>query len=119
MIAPYELADGRLSVGQVRIGKRVFVGNSGMVGQGLNLPKGSLVGVLSAAPRKAKRNKSYLGMPPERLRRASQDTDSSSEAPSSPTPSPSSNAGCAPPNSPRYHPDERTRPGRRGATLRA
>jgi non-ribosomal peptide synthetase-like protein len=77
MIAPYELADGRLSVGPVRIGKRVFVGNSGMVGLGRKLPKGSLVGVLSAAPRKAKRNKSYLGMPPERLRRASQDTDSS------------------------------------------
>ena len=77
MIAPYELSDGRLSVGTVRIGKRVFVGNSGMVGPGRKLPKGSLVGVLSAAPRKAKRNKSYLGMPPERLRRANQDTDSS------------------------------------------
>jgi non-ribosomal peptide synthetase-like protein len=77
MIAPYELSDGRLSVGAVRIGKRVFVGNSGMVGPGRKLPKGSLVGVLSAAPLKAKRGKSYLGMPPERLRRASQDTDSS------------------------------------------
>jgi len=77
MIAPYELGDGRLSVGPVRIGKRVFVGNSGMVGQGRKLPKGSLVGVLSAAPRKAKRGKSYLGMPPERLRRPSQDTDNS------------------------------------------
>ncbi|HWG23387.1 Pls/PosA family non-ribosomal peptide synthetase [Actinospica sp.] len=77
MIAPYELSDGRLSVGTVRIGKRVFVGNSGMVGHGRKLPKGSLVGVLSAAPRKAKRGKSYLGMPPERLRRANQDTDSS------------------------------------------
>ena len=77
MIAPYELADGLLSVGQVRIGKRVFVGNSGMVGLGRKLPKGSLVGVLSAAPENAKRNKSYLGMPPERLRRASQDTDTS------------------------------------------
>jgi non-ribosomal peptide synthetase-like protein len=77
MIAPYELSDGRLNVGTVRIGKRVFVGNSGMVGPGRKLPKGSLVGVLSAAPRKAKRNKSYLGMPPERLRRANQDTDSS------------------------------------------
>ena len=77
MIAPYELSDGRLVVGTVRIGKRVFVGNSGMVGAGRKLPKGSLVGVLSAAPRKAKRNKSYLGMPPERLRRPSQDTDSS------------------------------------------
>ena len=77
MIAPYELSDGRLSVGTVRIGKRVFVGNSGMVGPGRKLPKGSLVGVLSAAPRKAKRGKSYLGMPPERLRRANQATDSS------------------------------------------
>ena len=77
LIAPYELSDGRLNVGTVRIGKRVFVGNSGMVGLGRKLPKGSLIGVLSAAPRKAKRNKSYLGMPPERLRRASQDTDSS------------------------------------------
>lgn len=77
MIAPYELAEGMLSVGAVRIGKRVFVGNSGMVGLGRKLPKGSLVGVLSAAPTKAKRGKSYLGMPPERLRRASQDTDSS------------------------------------------
>ena len=47
------LADGRLTVGQVRIGKRVFVGNSGMVGLGRKLPKGSLVGVLSAASRKA------------------------------------------------------------------
>lgn len=77
MIAPYELSEGMLSVGAVRIGKRVFVGNSGMVGLGRKLPKGSLVGVLSAAPTKAKRGKSYLGMPPERLRRASQDTDSS------------------------------------------
>ena len=77
MIAPYELAEGMLRVGQVRIGKRVFVGNSGMVGLGRKLPKGSLVGVLSAAPAKAKRGKSYLGMPPERLRRANQDTDSS------------------------------------------
>jgi non-ribosomal peptide synthetase-like protein len=77
LIAPYELAGGRIELGRVRIGKRVFVGNSGMVGPGRKLPKGSLVGVLSAAPRKAKRGRSYLGMPPERLRRASQDTDSS------------------------------------------
>ena len=77
LIAPYELAGGRIELGRVRIGKRVFVGNSGMVGQGRKLPKGSLVGVLSAAPRKAKRGRSYLGMPPERLRRANQLTDSS------------------------------------------
>jgi len=75
MIAPYEMAGGWLRVGHARIGKRVFVGNSGMVAPGRKLPKESLVGVLSAAPHKAKRGKSYLGMPPERLRRPGQDVD--------------------------------------------
>ncbi|GAA2021899.1 non-ribosomal peptide synthetase [Catenulispora yoronensis] len=75
MIAPYEMAGGWLRVGQSRIGKRVFVGNSGMVAPGRKLPKESLVGVLSAAPQKAKRGKSYLGMPPERLRRPGQEVD--------------------------------------------
>ena len=75
MVAPYEMAGGWLRVGQARIGKRVFVGNSGMVAPGRKLPKESLVGVLSAAPQKAKRGKSYLGMPPERLRRPGQDVD--------------------------------------------
>ncbi|MEY9931618.1 non-ribosomal peptide synthetase-like protein [Catenulispora sp. GP43] len=75
MVAPYEMAGGWLRVGHARIGKRVFVGNSGMVAPGRKLPKESLVGVLSAAPHKAKRGKSYLGMPPERLRRPGQDVD--------------------------------------------
>jgi len=75
MIAPYELAGGWMRVGESFIGKRAFVGNSGMVAPGRKLPKESLVGVLSAAPAKAKRGKSYLGMPPEKLRRAGQDVD--------------------------------------------
>jgi non-ribosomal peptide synthetase-like protein len=75
MVAPYEMAGGWLRVGHSRIGKRVFVGNSGMVAPGRKLPKESLVGVLSAAPQKAKRGKSYLGMPPERLRRPGQEVD--------------------------------------------
>ena len=75
MVAPYEMARGWLRIGEVRIGKRVFVGNSGMVAPGRSLPKESLVGVLSAAPQKAKRGKSYLGMPPERLRRRGQSVD--------------------------------------------
>ncbi|MFL6114717.1 MAG: Pls/PosA family non-ribosomal peptide synthetase [Catenulispora sp.] len=75
MVAPYEMAGGWLRVGPARIGKRVFVGNSGMVAPGRKLPKESLVGVLSAAPHKAKRGKSYLGMPPERLRRPGQEVD--------------------------------------------
>ncbi|WP_369125528.1 Pls/PosA family non-ribosomal peptide synthetase [Catenulispora pinisilvae] len=77
MVAPYEMAGGWLRVGHARIGKRVFVGNSGMVAPGRKLPKESLVGVLSAAPHKAKRGKSYLGMPPERLRRPGQEVDDS------------------------------------------
>ena len=75
MVASYEMFGGRLRVGEVRIGKRVFIGNSGMVGPGRKLPKESLVGVLSAAPSNAKRGRSYLGMPPERLRRPGQDVD--------------------------------------------
>jgi non-ribosomal peptide synthetase-like protein len=75
MIAPYELAGGWMRVGEATIGKRAFVGNSGMVAPGRRLPKESLVGVLSAAPAKAKRGRSYLGMPPERLRRSGQTVD--------------------------------------------
>lgn len=97
MIAPYELSDGRLSVGTVRIGKRVFVGNSGMVGHGRKLPKGSLVGVLSAAPRKAKRNKSYLGMPPNdcvvRIRTRTARSPTTRRASSRPCAPPSNCAG--------------------------
>jgi non-ribosomal peptide synthetase-like protein len=41
------------------------------------LPKGGLVGVLSAAPSKAKRGSSYVGMPPVKLRRSVTKTDKS------------------------------------------
>jgi non-ribosomal peptide synthetase-like protein len=69
MVAPYELVAGRLRVDRVRIGKRAFLGNSGMTAPGRNLPKDGLVGVLSAAPKKARAGSSYLGMPPIELRR--------------------------------------------------
>ncbi|WP_343947679.1 Pls/PosA family non-ribosomal peptide synthetase [Nonomuraea longicatena] len=74
-VAPYELAGGRLRVGHVRIGKRAFVGNSGMTAPGRKVPKDGLVGVLSAAPKKAKAGSSYLGMPPVKLRRTAQKGD--------------------------------------------
>ncbi|NUR90674.1 MAG: amino acid adenylation protein, partial [Nonomuraea sp.] len=77
MVAPYELDGGRMRIDRVRIGKRAFLGNSGMTAPGRKVPKDGLVGVLSAAPKKTKAGSSYLGMPPVELRRTVQDTDRS------------------------------------------
>jgi non-ribosomal peptide synthetase-like protein len=77
MIAPYELGGGRLKVARARIGKRAFLGNSGMTAPGRKVPKGGLVGVLSSTPKKAKRGSSYLGMPPVKLRRTAEPSDQS------------------------------------------
>ncbi|WP_328808478.1 Pls/PosA family non-ribosomal peptide synthetase [Nonomuraea montanisoli] len=76
-VAPYELAGGWMRIDHVRIGKRAFVGNSGMTAPGRKVPKDGLVGVLSAAPKKAKAGSSYLGMPPVKLRRTAQSGDTS------------------------------------------
>ncbi|MFC4585167.1 Pls/PosA family non-ribosomal peptide synthetase [Sphaerisporangium corydalis] len=75
MVAPYELVNGSLRVDQVRIGKRAFLGNSGMTAPGRKVPRDGLVGVLSAAPKKAKAGSSYLGMPPVELRRTAEGGD--------------------------------------------
>ncbi|GAA3447697.1 Pls/PosA family non-ribosomal peptide synthetase [Planomonospora venezuelensis] len=77
MVAPYELDGGRLRVDRVRIGKRAFLGNSGMTAPGRKVPRDGLVAVLSAAPKKAKAGSSYLGMPPVELRRTAGDGDRS------------------------------------------
>ncbi|MEW2357738.1 Pls/PosA family non-ribosomal peptide synthetase [Spirillospora sp. NPDC029432] len=77
MVAPYELGGGRMRVARARIGKRAFLGNSGMAGPGRKVPKGGLIGVLSAAPKKAKAGASYLGLPPVRLHRAAEEGDQS------------------------------------------
>ncbi|MFI6291970.1 Pls/PosA family non-ribosomal peptide synthetase [Nonomuraea sp. NPDC050790] len=74
-VAPYELSGGWMRLDRVRIGKRAFVGNSGMTAPGRKVPKDGLVGVLSAAPKKAKAGSSYLGMPPVKLRRTAQSGD--------------------------------------------
>jgi non-ribosomal peptide synthetase-like protein len=82
MVAAYELSHGWLHVAPVRIGKRAFLGNSGMAAPGHAVPKRGLVGVLSSAPRKAKKGTSWLGMPPTRLRRvAASGTDGRTFAP--------------------------------------
>jgi len=69
MIAPYALGNGWMYIGPVEIGKRAFIGNSGLAPGGRRVPKDALVAVLSSAPRKAKEGSSWLGSPPMRLRR--------------------------------------------------
>ncbi|MCM4080923.1 Pls/PosA family non-ribosomal peptide synthetase [Paractinoplanes hotanensis] len=69
MVATYELNNGWLRVAPARIGKQAFLGNSGIAASGRTVPKRGLVGVLSSAPRKAKKGSSWLGAPPMPLRR--------------------------------------------------
>jgi len=69
MIASYELGGGWLRVAAIEIGKRAFIGNSGMVPAGHKVPKDGLIAVLSSAPRKSKPGSSWLGSPAVRLRR--------------------------------------------------
>ncbi len=77
MVASYELRGGWMRIGQARVGKRAFLGNSGMVAPTRKVPKGGLVAVLSAAPEKAKSGSSWLGSPPQRLRRTAGEADTS------------------------------------------
>ncbi|WP_328988631.1 amino acid adenylation domain-containing protein [Kribbella sp. NBC_01245] len=69
MIASYELGGGWLHVAGAKVGKRAFLGNSGMTAPGRSVPKNGLVAVLSAAPKKSKSGTSWLGSPPVKLRR--------------------------------------------------
>ena len=79
LIGGYELGGGWLRVERVKIGKRSFVGNSGMAAPGRKVPKRALVAVLSAAPNRktARKGESWLGSPPALLRRASEQGDDS------------------------------------------
>lgn len=79
LIGSYELGGGWLRVERVKIGKRAFVGNSGMAAPGRKVPKKALVAVLSAAPRRksARSGESWLGSPPVPLRRAAGGGDDS------------------------------------------
>lgn len=75
MVASYELGGGWMRIAPAKIGKRSFLGNSGMTAAGRSVPKNSLVAVLSATPAKAKSGTSWLGSPPVRLRRTAIATD--------------------------------------------
>ncbi|MFD3938513.1 Pls/PosA family non-ribosomal peptide synthetase [Streptomyces sp. NPDC058611] len=77
LTAPYELGGGWMRIGHSEIGRRAFLGNSGMTAPGRSVPDGGLVGVLSATPKKAKKGSSYLGLPPVRLPRSAADSDQS------------------------------------------
>ena len=71
MVAPYELGGGWVRVASAKVGRRAFVGNSGMTAPGRTVPKNGLVAVLSATPRRTSAGSSYIGSPPVRLPRAS------------------------------------------------
>ncbi|WP_369388262.1 Pls/PosA family non-ribosomal peptide synthetase [Streptomyces sp. CG1] len=77
LTAPYELGGGWVRIGRAQIGRRAFLGNSGMTAPGRRVPDGGLVGVLSATPKKAKKGTSYLGLPPVKLPRSASDGDQS------------------------------------------
>jgi non-ribosomal peptide synthetase-like protein len=69
MVASYELGGGWIHAAKATVGKRAFLGNSGITQPGRRVPDDGLVAVLSAAPHKAKAGSSWLGSPPIRLRR--------------------------------------------------
>lgn len=86
MVGTYELGGGWLLVGESRIGRRAFLGNSGITAPGRKLGRDSLVAVLSSTPKKAKAGSNWWGSPPERLRRVAADAgagDDRTYAPSS------------------------------------
>ncbi|MDO5711661.1 MAG: phosphopantetheine-binding protein, partial [Micrococcales bacterium] len=76
-IASYELHQGWMRIERARVGKRAFLGNSGMTAPGRKVPKDGLVAVLSAAPPGSKAGTSWMGSPPTKLRREQTSADSS------------------------------------------
>ncbi|WP_106850063.1 Pls/PosA family non-ribosomal peptide synthetase [Blastococcus sp. Marseille-P5729] len=77
LVAGYELGGGWVRTDRVKVGKRAFIGNSGMASGGRNVAKNSLVAVLSVAPHKSKAGTSWLGSPPVKLRRNAREVDKS------------------------------------------
>jgi len=75
MVASYELGGGWIHAAKTTVGKRAFLGNSGITQPGRRVPDDGLVAVLSATPHKAKAGSSWLGSPPIRLRRHADTAD--------------------------------------------
>ncbi|NMR20942.1 Pls/PosA family non-ribosomal peptide synthetase [Cellulomonas fimi] len=70
MVAPYEVGGGWVRIASAKVGRRAFVGNSGMTAPGRTVAKNGLVAVLSATPNRTRPGLSYLGSPPVKLPRA-------------------------------------------------
>jgi non-ribosomal peptide synthetase-like protein len=75
MVASYELGGGWIHIAKATVGKRAFLGNSGITQPGRRVPDDGLVAVLSATPPKAKTGSSWLGSPPIRVRRHADTAD--------------------------------------------
>ena len=80
LIGPYQLSGGWIHAEKSVVGKRSFVGNSGIVAPGRKLAKGSLVAVLSSAPKKSKAKSNWWGSPPERMRRVTVEAEAGDAA---------------------------------------
>ncbi|MBI3145869.1 MAG: amino acid adenylation domain-containing protein [Pseudogulbenkiania sp.] len=72
-LGPPHIEGGWIRLGHTHLGRRVFIGNSGVVPGGVTLGDNSLVGVLSISPptpeQAAETGASWLGSPPLRLPR--------------------------------------------------
>ena len=77
LVGSYELAGGWMRIEPAIVGKRAFLGNSGMTAPGRRVPRDGLVAVLSAAPPRAKAGTSWIGSPPVQLRRSPAQVDRS------------------------------------------
>ena len=63
-LAPRELKDGWVRLGGATLERRSFIGNSGLVRQGVTVRSGTLIGVASEAPPTNLANSSFFGLPP-------------------------------------------------------
>ncbi|MFG3281825.1 Pls/PosA family non-ribosomal peptide synthetase [Streptomyces sp. NPDC048111] len=63
LVAPFEIRGGWLRLGTASVGRKAFVGNSGIVGPDRRVPDGALVGVLCDAPAHSEPGSSWLGRP--------------------------------------------------------
>ncbi len=63
-LAPREVRNGWVRLGEVTLERRTFIGNSGQVRGGVCVRGGTLIGVASEAPAEHKPNSSFFGLPP-------------------------------------------------------
>lgn len=71
LLSPYELEGGQIRIGITRIGVKTFIGNTGLVSAGVDVPDNVLVGVHGTAPttEQIESGSTWLGRPPMSLPR--------------------------------------------------